>query len=149
LLSRTGRSAAATTYDARGNVASNADFNGNRTCYSYDQARNLETVRVEGFATGISCPANLATYTPTSGTRQRKITTQWHATFRLPTQIDEPGKRTTFTYDSSGNLLTKTVLDTSTSESRTWTYTSQSKGPKFGRRSDTGEMNDCLATDNG
>jgi YD repeat-containing protein len=78
-----------------------------------------------------------------------KITTQWHATFRLPTQIDEPGKRTTFTYDSSGNLLTKTVLDTSTSESRTWTYTSQSKGPKFGRRSDTGEMNDCLATDNG
>ena len=26
----------------------------------------------------------------------------------MPTQIDEPGQRTTFAYDSSGNLLTKT-----------------------------------------
>jgi YD repeat-containing protein len=41
----------------------------------------------------------------------------------LPVQIDEPGMRTTFTHDSSGNVLSKTVLDTATSESRTWTYT--------------------------
>jgi RHS repeat-associated protein len=43
-------------------------------------------------------------------------------------QIDEPGKRTTFTHDASGNVLTKTVLDTSTSESRSWTYTHNSFG---------------------
>lgn len=40
-----------------------------------------------------------------------------------PTRIDEPGRRTTFTYDANGNVLTRTVLDTSTSESRTWTNT--------------------------
>lgn len=111
------------TYDVNGNVVSRIDFNGNRTCYAYDLARNLETVRVEGFAAGISCPSNLAAYTPATGTRQRKISTQWHSALRLPTQIDESGRRTTFNYDTSGNVLTKTVLDTATSESRTWTYT--------------------------
>lgn len=123
-----GASASAMTYDANGNVASKSDFNGNTACYAYDLSRNLETVRVEGFASGLSCPASLATYTPSAGTRQRKISTQWHATYRLPTQVDEPGKRTTFTHDASGNVLTKTVLDTSTSESRTWTYTYNSFG---------------------
>jgi YD repeat-containing protein len=118
-----GGGAAATSYDANGNVAARTDFNGNKTCYAYDTARNLETFRLEGLASGLSCPANLATYTPTAGTRQRKISTQWNATHRLPSQIDEAGKRTTFTHDAIGNVLTKTVLDISTSESRTWSYT--------------------------
>jgi RHS repeat-associated protein len=116
------------TYDANGNRTSKRDFKGQRTCYAYDLTRNLQTHRVEGFASGISCPSNLATYTPTAGTRQRKISTQWHATYRLPTQIDEPGKRTTFTHNANGNVLTKTELDTATSESRTWTYTYNSFG---------------------
>jgi RHS repeat-associated protein len=116
------------TYDNNGNLTSKKDFNGNRICYAFDLTRNLETVRVEGFASGINCPANLSTYTPTAGTRQRKISTQWHATYRSPTQIDEPGKRTTFTHDAHGNVLTKTVLDTATSVSRTWTYTYNSAG---------------------
>lgn len=126
--SGSGTKAMTFAYDANGNVVSKVDFNGNRTCYGYDLSRNLETIRVEGFASGINCPANLATYTPTAGTRQRKISTQWHATFRSPTQIDEPGKRTTFTRDTNGNVLTKTVLDTTTSDSRTWTYTYNSFG---------------------
>jgi RHS repeat-associated protein len=119
---------AATSYDANANVASRTDFNGNKICYAYDLARNLETARLEGVASGVSCPANLATYMPTANTRQRKITTQWHATYRLPTQIDEAGKRTTFTHDANGNILTRTELDTSTSASRTWTYTYNSFG---------------------
>jgi len=41
----------------------------------------------------------------------------------LPTQIDEPGKRSTFTYDANGNVLTKTETDTTLNVSRTWTYT--------------------------
>ncbi|HEY7642943.1 MAG TPA: RHS repeat-associated core domain-containing protein [Steroidobacteraceae bacterium] len=127
-VSRAGGGSVATTYDSNANVASKADFNGNKTCYAYDTSRNLETVRLEGLASGLSCPSNLASYTPTSGTRQRKTSTQWHSTYRLPTQIDEPGKRTTFTHDTSGNVLTKTVLDTTTSESRTWTYTYNSFG---------------------
>jgi len=97
----------AKTFDTNGNVATRTNFNNIQTTYSYDLARDLETSRTEAFGTP----------------RARTITTQWHPTFRLPAQIDEPGKRTTFTYDSSGNQLTRTVLDTSTSESRTWTYT--------------------------
>ncbi len=74
------------TYDANANLASKRDFNNNLTCYAHDLTRNLETVRVEGFAPSVaSCPANLASYTPASGTRERTITTTWHSTFRLPT----------------------------------------------------------------
>lgn len=110
-------------YDANGNVVNKKNFSGQRTCYAFNTTRNLETARVEGFASGVACPSNVTTYTPASGTTQRKITTQWHATYREPAQIDEPGRRTIFIYDGSGNLLTKTVLDTATSQSRTWTYT--------------------------
>ena len=99
-------SAASTTYDANGNPATRTDFNGDQTVYSYN-TRNLEASRTE------------AAGTP----RARTITTQWHPTFRLPTEIDEPGRETTFTYDGSGNLLTKTVTDTAASQSRTWTMT--------------------------
>lgn len=102
----------AQSYDANGNVASLTDFNGNQTTYTYDAARNLETSRTEAYGTA----------------RARTITTQWHATYRVPTQIDEPGRRTTYTYDASGNALTKTVLDTATSVARVWTYTYNSYG---------------------
>jgi RHS repeat-associated protein len=97
----------AATYDANGNASSRTDFNNIQTTYAYGLARNLETSRTEAHGTP----------------RARTVTTQWHSTFRLPTQIDEPGKRTTFTRDTDGNVLTKTVLDTATSASRTWTYT--------------------------
>jgi YD repeat-containing protein len=71
-----------------------------------------------------------------SGTAQaRTITTQWHTTYRLPTAVAEPLKLTTYTYDSSGNLLTKTEQATTDTTgaagfnaavagtARTWTYT--------------------------
>jgi YD repeat-containing protein len=87
-----GGSASATSYDANGNASSRADFNGNVTTYAYDLTRNLESLRTEAFDT----------------LRARTITTQWHPTYRLPTQIDEPGKRTTFTHDANGNVLTRT-----------------------------------------
>jgi RHS repeat-associated protein len=118
------------TYDANGNVASLTDFNGNLTCYAYDLTRNLETVRVEGFAPGSSCPSSLATYTPASGTRQRKIVTSWHPSFRLPATITEFNRTTTLNYDGNGNLQTKTVTDTSVTPnvSRTWSYTYDSYG---------------------
>ncbi|HKQ14712.1 MAG TPA: DUF6531 domain-containing protein [Steroidobacteraceae bacterium] len=107
-----GGAAAAISYDLNGNMASRTDFNGNVTNYSYDLARNLETSRTEAYGTP----------------RARTISTSWHSSYRRPTQIDETGKRTTFTYDANGNVLTKTVLDTATSESRAWTYTYNSFG---------------------
>jgi YD repeat-containing protein len=48
----------------------------------------------------------------------------------LPTLITETTRTTTFGYDTSGNLLTKTITDTTASPnvSRTWTYTYDSFG---------------------
>ena len=116
---------AATSYDAAGWVASRTDYNGNVTCYANDATRGLELVRVEGFAPGGSCPSSLSSYTPASGTLERKISTTWSSSFRVPTQITEANRTTAFTYDSSGNELTKTVTDTTVTPnvSRTWTYT--------------------------
>ncbi|HWX02771.1 DUF6531 domain-containing protein [Collimonas sp.] len=113
-----GAASSAVTYDANGNVAKRTDFNGTVTTYSYDLTRNLETSRTEA-----------------SGTSQaRTITTAWHATYSLPLQIAEPKLLTTFAYDTSGNLLSKTVQATSDASgaqglsptlvgtARTWSY---------------------------
>ena len=125
-------------YDANGNVASRLDFNGNTTCYAYDPTRNLETTRIEGLPSGTTCPANLATAS-LSGV-ERKITTQWNATFRVPSVVAEPLRITSFTYDAKGNMLTKTVQPTSDATGgagltaaaagtpRIWTYTYNSAG---------------------
>jgi RHS repeat-associated protein len=113
-------------YDANGNQTHKRDYLNNWTCRQFDQARNLETARLEGLnAASDPCPSNVAAYTPTSGTPQRKVVTAWHSTFRLPTSITEANRTTSFTYDSSGNALTRTVTDTSVTPnvSRTWTYT--------------------------
>lgn len=133
----------ASTWDSNGNQTSATDLNGNKTCYKYDTTRNLEIARVEGFSPGSSCPSDPATYTPASGTAQRKILTTWHSTFMLPTLISEAGLTTAYTYDSAQNLLTRTVTDTATSVARTWTYTYNSLGQMLtedGPRTDTSDV---------
>jgi YD repeat-containing protein len=122
--------AAAQTFDANGNTASRTDWNGNRTNYAYDLARNLETSRTEGLTSG-------GATTP----QTRTISTQWHATFRLPTAIAEPLRITTNTYDADGTacgargaLCSKSVQPTTdangsqgfsataSGDPRVWTY---------------------------
>ncbi len=98
---------ASTTYDANGNPATRTDYNGVQTVYTFDGTRNLETARTE------------ANGTP----RARTVTTQWHATLRLPIEIAEPGRSTNITYDGGGNPLTVTVIDTATNQTRTSTFT--------------------------
>jgi YD repeat-containing protein len=83
---------ASQTFDANGNVAARVDWNGNRTGYTYDLARNLETSRTEGLTAG-------GAVTP----QTRTVTTQWHGSFRLPTAIAEPLRITTSTYDPDGS----------------------------------------------
>ncbi len=101
-----------TTYDGNANVSSRTDFNNNQTIYSYESGRPLEVSRTKGYGTS----------------NARTTTTSWHATLHLPLQISEPNRTTTFTYDSSGNLLTRTITDTASGTSRTWTYTYNSYG---------------------
>ena len=141
-----GRSSKAKSFDANNNVTSRKDFDDRLTCYAYDTTRNLETVRVEGFSASItSCPGSLASYTPTSGTRERMIVTAWNSTFRLPDSITEANRTTSFTYDTSGNVLTRTVTDTSVSPnvSRTSTYTYNTYGQVLtedGPRTDVSDL---------
>ena len=123
----------ARTFDADGNVASALDWNGNRSCYKHDLVRNLELVRGEGLTA--SCPADLSTWTPSAGTVQRKITTEWHPTWRLPTKICEPKRTTTLAYDTKGSMTSRSVQATNDASgaqgcsaapvgsARTWTYT--------------------------
>ncbi|HZT02378.1 MAG TPA: RHS repeat-associated core domain-containing protein [Steroidobacteraceae bacterium] len=112
---------AATSYDSGGFPASQTDFNGNVTTYAYDDTRGLEISRTEASGSTVA----------------RTITTQWNSTFRLPALISEyagatasgtPIRTTSFNYDGTGNLLTKTITDPATGATRTWTYTYDSYG---------------------
>ena len=99
------------TIDANGYPASRIDHNGNVTTSVYD-ARGLETSRTEAVGTP----------------EERTITIQWHAIFRLPEQITEPGKTTAFTYDAQGRPLTRTETDTVSGDMRTTTNTYNAEG---------------------
>jgi YD repeat-containing protein len=151
-----GSSAASTTYDANGNVASRTDFNGTQTTYAYDLTRNLETSRIEAVGTP----------------EQRTITTEWHPAYRLPVRIAEPNRRTTFVYHgdtvvngtttttltcgATGALCRKTVQATNDANggqgfsptptgTRTWNYTYNSRGQILTVNGPRGDMNDVTS----
>ena len=84
------------TYDQNGNVATSTDFKGNRTEYSYDLTRNLETSRKSAVGTVV----------------QRFKTTSWHPSYRLPQIVAEPLRMTTFSYFNNGDLSSRTVQAT-------------------------------------
>ena len=89
-----GPAASALSYDANGNVASQTDFNGVKTTYSYDLSRNLETQRVEA-----------------SGQPEaRTVNTQWHPYWRLPVKVAEPNKITTWVYNGDTDPTSGSVL---------------------------------------
>ena len=93
------------TFDTNGNIKTRTDFNGLVTAFQFDQARNLETTRIE------------AVGTPQS----RTTTTEWHPSLRIPTRIAEPLLVTTMTHDALGNVLTRILQPTSdTNGSQGW-----------------------------
>jgi RHS repeat-associated protein len=109
----------AQTYDSNGFVSSRVDWNGNLTTYVRD-ARGLETSRTEA----VGEP------------EERTITTTWHWTFRVPTQIVMPGRTIDLTYDSQGRLTQRTETDTTShsvpystnGQARTWIYSWNTDG---------------------
>ena len=128
-------------YDSRGNIASRTDFNGRTTTYAYEAVRNLETQRVEAAGTASA----------------RTISTQWHASYRLPLKVAEPYQLTTYVYDASGNLLSKTeqatgdasgaqgVAATATGPASTWRYTYNSMGQVLTARSPRTDIDDTTS----
>lgn len=97
----------ARSVDGNGNVTAESSFGPWSRSLSYDNLRQL--------------PIQI---TDSGGARARSIA--WHPNFRLPAQIDETGgKRTSFVYDDKGNLLQKTITDTTgtlVNEIWKWTY---------------------------
>jgi RHS repeat-associated protein len=128
-------------FDENGNYAWKVDRNNNVTTYQYDLTRNLEVSRTEG----------LGQYSVITNAT-RTITTQWHGNLRFPIEqkiyvganaSDVPLRITSFSYDSSGNVLTKSITDPASSASRTWTYTYDSLGRTLtedGPRSDVPDI---------
>lgn len=102
------------TYDSNGYPATKTNRNGVTSTYSYDSNGLLDS------------------FTQASGTPSaRTIVTQWDTTYRVPTSrtlyagssaSGTPILSTSWTYNSNGWPIEKTVTDPSTGDSRTWTY---------------------------
>ena len=82
------------TYDTRGLLTSQTDHLGHITQHTYN-ARGLRTSTTEAVGTA----------------QQRVTTTTWHPTLPLPMQIVEPQRTTTYTRDTQGRVLTRTIAD--------------------------------------
>ncbi|WP_442753675.1 RHS repeat-associated core domain-containing protein [Methylocystis sp. JAN1] len=97
---------ATNVYDANGNLTSETGFGGGVATYAYDTARNLQVSRTLGG----SSPGGSLNGGSAGGVT---VTTSWHPTLRLPVQIVETTKTTSFAYDARGNLLSATVASNS------------------------------------
>lgn len=114
----TGTTVAATEtfgYDSNGYLASKTDWNGNQTTFT-NNSHGLPTTINEAVSSSVA----------------RTTTIAYNSTFvHLPATITTPGVTTTFTYDGSGNELTRTLTDTTSTsvpystngQTRTWTNT--------------------------
>ena len=58
----------------------------------------------------------------------RTISTSWHPTFHSPMQIKEPNRTTSFSYDSNGNLLSKSITAGASTRSFSYTYNTSGQG---------------------
>jgi RHS repeat-associated protein len=96
---------ATATYDLLGYYSFVTDWNGNTTLH-VNEPSGLEEALVEAWGTPL----------------QRTTFKQWNEVLRLPTEIDEPGRSTTFNYDGVGNLSSKTITDINSGATRTISY---------------------------
>ena len=102
-------------YDSNGFTATQTDWNGNKTTF----ANNLH---------GSPITINEAVGTAVARTTTLVYDTKW---IHLPATVITPGLTTTFTYDSNGEVLTRTLTDATTTTApystkglaRTWTNT--------------------------
>lgn len=106
-----GNTQASTSYDAAGNISKTIGHDGQVSFYAYD-ARGRETERAtfpSSYQSATTRPALSAATSVTS--------TQWHVTWKLPLQVAEPGKLSSYSYDAKGNLT-----------GQSWTATTDATG---------------------
>ncbi len=122
--------AASYTYDLSGRLTEWRDARNTLFQRSYtSDGRNLVAGEWNGSGTSV---AQNTTYT-------------WHASYRVPLTITHANRRTTFTHDASGNVLTRTIADIGVAPNitRTWTYTYNSIGQVLtedGPRTDVSDL---------
>jgi YD repeat-containing protein len=123
-----------TVYDAALQPTKQIAHDGSVTFLAYD-AKGRETER----ATFASSYAG-STTRPALNLASKVISTQWHATFNLPTQVAEPNKTTVNTYNAKGMLTGQswtattdatgaakfTALKTGSTYATTWSYSASS-----------------------
>jgi len=113
--STTAAATEAMTYDSNGYLASLTDWNGNQTTYT-NNSHGMPTTINEAVGSSVARTTTIA-YDPT-----------W---VHLPDTITTPGVTISFTYDGSGETLTRELADTTTTsvpystngQTRTWTNT--------------------------
>ncbi|MEJ7746429.1 MAG: RHS repeat-associated core domain-containing protein [Luteimonas sp.] len=107
-------------YDNNLNIIQVEDGN-SKICRAYEQTRNLEATSIEGASATFDCA------TMAGGSFQKKTTTLWHPSFRLPLQRDVRDStgvakgRVTWTYNARGQALSQTQTDPVTSTTRATT----------------------------
>lgn len=99
------------SYNAQGDPTKAIAHDGTVTFYAYN-AKGQETERA-------TFPAsfNTATTRPALANATKVVSTKWHGTFNLPTQVAEPGKFTANTYNAKGMLT-----------GQSWTATTDATG---------------------
>jgi RHS repeat-associated protein len=103
-----GSDAASRVQNASGLIDSETDYLGVQTMFTWDVTRKLP----------------LATTRAAGRPEAQTTNTTWHPTLRLPTSVIETGRTTNYTYDTVGNRLTQSIVDTVTNTAKTtaWTY---------------------------
>lgn len=89
-----------------GLLISDTDFLGITQLYTWDAAREL----------------TLSTTRAAGRPEAQTVQTQWHAAYRLPTQVTESGRQTNLEYDTQGNLTRRVVSDMVSGASQAWSY---------------------------
>ena len=83
------------SYNTDGRLITQVDRNGVTTSYTYTtDGRGLVASTTQASGTSIAST----------------VSTTWHASFPVPTQIVEPTRTTNFTYDGAGHLLTTSAV---------------------------------------
>lgn len=98
-------------YDANGFLSQATSPEGDITQFTYNLRGLLES-RTDAFGTA----------------DQRTVTTTWHSQYKLPLTVDQPQRLTTYSYDANGNMLSRSVKDKATNETRSVSYTYNSVG---------------------
>jgi RHS repeat-associated protein len=108
------------SYDTTGYLTNQVDRRGITMTYTYStDGRGLITSQTEASGTAV----------------MRTISTTWHPTLRVPTQVIEPLRVINYTYDGAGRMLTQSVVANGQTRTTTNTYDANGrltsvKGPR-------------------